>query len=292
MVAPLEEALQRAEQLVAEQLRMLVKEVVPVKAHAGYPHMLSRWSPDMLLVLGCPDALTEEENRSLQASSAKKAVWLPEGAAAATAAQRQTLEMFDFQFTPPGVRCPGVPFYSRQRIVPLPYAADTELFRPRNADADCRCDWLVLDEACLLAGAEASILAQLLDGRNVAAWGNGWEAFPSVRIVGSEQELKEYYHGADIVIHGPNASYRRMFEAAACGAVQLASADPQLKRWFAPGDDLLEYANLAELAETACRCHADPELRRRLASRALWRSKYDNSFFHRVMELLLAVAQA
>lgn len=127
----------------------------------------------------------------------------------------------------------------------------------------------------------------LMEGRKVVALGEGWEKYGRIMPIRREGNLQEYYNGADIIINW-QPSQRQVLEMCACGKFLLAEDHPNLYGFTNPGEDLIVFRHAEDLCEKLQYYLEQPDQRRMIATRALWRSKYDYSCLQMVMKLLEA----
>lgn len=88
---------------------------------------------------------------------------------------------------------------------------------------------------------------------------------------------------AQVVRHGTNM---RTFEAAGYGIPQVVEQRPGLERYFEPDDELLTFDDGEEMVAAIQRLRNDPELSRRLATRARERALAEHTYHHRARALL------
>lgn len=282
-----DDSLWQVEQMIAEQFRLLVKELVAIKAFQSFTAALDQLNPDLLLVVGNEGTFSGTDLEIIRKSPVKKAIWLSDGPFTSESTARLAV-LFDYVFTQNTLH---IPFYQHsgcREVHYLPFAADRSLFSPRSVEAECTFDLLLLGDARATGKEYAEIIKHVFPIRKVAAAGTGWEEYPGVKVLPSGAELQNYYNGAEIIIHwgGPPG---KIFDIAACGAFQLAEAHPNIYEYMNPGDDIVTFHTAGELLQKLHFYSTHPDTKRAVASRALWRSTYDYSFLQMAAKLLHTV---
>jgi spore maturation protein CgeB len=104
------------------------------------------------------------------------------------------------------------------------------------------------------------------------------KAFTAAKIV-----LNTMHYGE---IQGVN---KRTFEAAGCGAFQIADSKPVLRDLFEPGEEIVTFETAAELKEKVDYYLARPDERQAIARRAYERAHRDHTYAHRLRQMLAVI---
>lgn len=278
------DTLWQIEQMIAEQLRLLSKELVAIKAFQSFSSALHQLNPDLLLVVGNEEPLSGSDLDAIRAASVKKAIWLSDGPATSVATAELAL-LFDYVFTQNSLH---IPFYQQsgcKSVFYLPFASNRSQFTPRSVNEAYRSDLLLLGDVSTSGKDYAEIIKHVFPLRKVFACGSGWEHYPELTVLQPDTELLPYYNGAEIIIHWGSLP-NRMFDIAACGAFQLAEAHPNIYEYMKPGEDIVTFHSAKELLEKLHYYSNHAEAKRAVASRSLWNSTYDYSFLQLTTKLL------
>lgn len=272
------------EQMIAEQLRLLAKELVAIKAFQSFSSALHQLNPDLLLVVGNEEPLSSNDLDAIRAASVKKAIWLSDGPATSNSTAELAL-LFDYVFTQNSLH---IPFYQHsgcRSVFYLPFAANRSHFNPRPADEAYRSDLLLLGDVSASGKDYAETIKHLFPLKKVIAYGSGWEVYPELTVLPTDIEPLPYYNGSEIIIHWGSPP-NRLFDIAACGAFQLAEAHPNIYEYMKPGEDIVTFHTAKELLEKLHYYSNHPDAKRAVASRSLWNSTYDYSFLQMTTKLL------
>jgi spore maturation protein CgeB len=134
-------------------------------------------------------------------------------------------------------------------------------------------------------------------GRNCPAWLNSpvKKNYPN-RFVAESEKAKAFRSAKIIVntmhcaeIEGVNCT---LFEAAGCGAFQIADWKPALPDLFEPGREIVTFGTRQELKEKVDYYLAHPEERREIARRACARAHRDHTYEKRLQEMFEVVGLA
>ncbi|UQZ32299.1 hypothetical protein C2I18_01295 [Paenibacillus sp. PK3_47] len=280
------ETLWPIEQHIAEQLRLLAKELVSIKAFSGFSTTLAQLNPDLLLVVGSEEPFSEADLAVIRSSPVKKAIWLSDSVITNDSVGHLAA-LFDYVFTQ---NAQHLPFYLHsgcRQVMYLPFAADRSLFSPHYVEEECRSDILLIGD--VLPGQIYILqIRPLLEGKKVYAAGNGWEIFPNILPIPPQTGIQDIYNGAEIIIHWGQPT-DTVFNIAACGGFQLVEAHPNYYEYMNPGEDIAVFHSVTELSEKLQYYLTHPEAKRAAASRALWKSTYDYSFLQMAAKLLHTV---
>lgn len=283
----------RSEQIAADELRRLVKEVITIKARPSFGMSLSLLNPDLIVYMGRPDGISQEDLGALQGSPAVKAVWLADNEGTSEALGRAAA-FFEHVFTQHTVHIPFYQSVGCRRVSHLPFSSDPELYYPKPFDEDYRSDLLIIGDSSkhlycfksiskMAEGLKIKVICSDAPSLELAAL----ETFEWIREP-SPVQTANYYNGAGAIIH-LEPQVRQVIEAAACGAFQLASVHPDLYEYMCPGEDVVIYHSLDELEAKLIYYLDHPDQRRVYSSRALGKSRYDYSYLQMVSRLLYAV---
>jgi spore maturation protein CgeB len=118
--------------------------------------------------------------------------------------------------------------------------------------------------------------------------------YPDVYV--AELEKAKAFNAAKIVLntmhYGEIAGVNcRLFEAAGCGAFQIADWKPALLELFEPEREIVTYSTREELKEKVDYYLAHPEERRQIADRAYVRAHREHTYEVRLRQLLKIVSQ-
>lgn len=172
----------------------------------------------------------------------------------------------------------------------LPFGVDAVRFAPVSPPAAWRA-------AVTFVGTrdpERDAAARALEPLGFRAWGPGW----AERAVYGE-EYRFALSGGSVALnihrhfgvpamaerYGTGANMR-LFELAALGRPQLVDAKADVARHFRPGEEVVLYRTLAELAALAAELLADPARRESLGRAARRRAAAEHTWDHRMAELL------
>lgn len=281
------EELWQSEQLIADQFRLLTKEVVAIKAFQSFSTALVQLNPDLLLVVGSDTHLSDNDLEVIRRAPLKKAIWLTDSSRT-SGSTGHLAALFNYVFTQNMYHIPFYQHSGSKYVSYLPFAADPNLFAPKYANEACRCDLLLLGDVFQAGTTYFQELTPLLRGCKIYAAGKGWEEYPEISLLPPDTELQDYYNGAEIIIHWGQPPLRA-FQIASCGAVQLAEDHPNLYAYMNPGEDIITFHTGQELCEKLSYYRTHPESARAVATRALWRSTYDYSFMQMAAKLLHTV---
>ncbi|WP_236331395.1 glycosyltransferase family protein [Paenibacillus auburnensis] len=278
------ESMWQVEQMIAEQFRLLAKELVSIKAFQSFSSALVQLNPDLLLVVGNEESFSGTDLEIIRKAPLKKAIWLSDGSFTSESTARLAA-LFDYVFTQNTLH---IPFYQHsgcKNVRYLPFAADRSLFSPRSVNAEYKSYLLLLGDARGAGKEYAEKIKHLFTIKKVAAAGIGWEEYPGLKVLAPDTELQDYYNGAELVIHwgGPAAKF---FDIAACGVFQLAEGHPNIYEYMNPGEDIVIFHTADELLEKLHYYSSHADAKRAIASRALWKSTYDYSFLQMASKLL------
>lgn len=122
------ESLWQAEQMIAEQFRLLVKELVAIKAFQSFSSALNQLNPDLLLVVGNAEPFSDSDLEVIRKAASKKAIWLADGPFTSESTARMAA-LFDYVFTQNTLHIPftSIPAANKCIIFPLPPTAVSTL---------------------------------------------------------------------------------------------------------------------------------------------------------------------
>ncbi|WP_028552237.1 CgeB family protein [Paenibacillus sp. UNC451MF] len=273
--------------VITEQFRHLVKEVVSVKANYNLSEAIYQMKPDLLLVLGNQELLSNENRMILKTTPVKKAIWLTDDTEMIEAI-RHAASVFDCVFTQNAVNIPLYQYVGCKQVIYLPFAAERSIFYPQQVEDSCRSDILFIGDASISRNELIQSVLELVESKKVLAIGAGWEKYDQVMRVQRDSGLREYYNGAEIIINW-QSSQRQVLEIAACGTFQLVEDHPNLYGYTSPDEDIIAFRNAGELTKKLQHYLTQADQRRIVATKALLGSKYDYSYLQMVIKLLDAV---
>lgn len=266
-------------------LRMLFKEVLPLKVEDNLINAIALYQPDVLLVVGnrvnLPLAGQVPYLKDL-----KTVLWLHDVHDPLPHLNTSPDSLvWDYVITQNPKHIPMYQKTTISKLIYLPFGSDPELFAPEKAPAHVQSDLLLLgDYEPRLAPYLDVIHGSTPDGR-ILAIGDHWGGIPGVEpwIPETSNDLKQLYNGADIIISfGEND--RRRLDIATCGGFLLAEQDFNLDIYMKIGEDFVSFHSPEELSSHVTYYREHPEEKRKISSRALVRSEYDYSFFHLMMD--------
>ena len=140
-------------------------------------------------------------------------------------------------------------------------------------------------------------MLEVFRGYDLKVWGNSYPrwlqspmraSYPGIYV--AEEEKARAFNAAKIVINtmhygeieGVNC---RLFEAAGCGAFQIADWKPALADLFEPEREIVTFRTLHELKEKTDYYLARPEERREIADRAYIRAHRDHTYEKRLQKM-------
>jgi len=208
-------------------------------------------------------------------------------------------------------------------VFDLPPAANIRLYFPEECGEEYRSDVLVLGAEAIHAGRLRRILSPLaerLTGRKLVVLSEGSERSAAdegvvqpaadrgserlaakgwSRVEAGPEEAARYVNGAALTVNltpdeetgHPRARVRylqRLYDAAACGTLQLTPHAPDLASRYAPGQEIAAYASVEELVRLAERYLEDEGQRRDVALAALCRTWQNHTDAERMARLLLS----
>lgn len=292
LVAPLSDSGHPAEgQSIPEALRLLVKELIVVKAYEGFSNALTRLHPDVLLLLGGNEPVSSYDLDAIQLSGTRSAVWIDDEQGLNDALKR-VAQAFDYVFSQHQAHLAAYRQAGCIHADYLPFPADPEVFTPQPCHESDRCDILVIGDAESKHEEHIRVIRDFSGNLRVLAMGSGWEKH-SIPVISapSSASMQGIYNRAGTIIQWEPVQ-RRVFEAAACGVFQLVEASADLFKYMEAGSDVVPFQDAAELGTRLTHYAGEIDQRRKIASQALWRSHYDYSPLHMAMELLQTMLPA
>lgn len=270
--------------LLEEQLRYLVKNVYLVKYAHELANHLSQNEIDLILVINREDTLPFEIAKELRATNVKKAVWQTDQTGATTS-HIIMAPLFDYVFTQLPSNISAYQLTRNAECHYLPFAVNTSKFYPKFVATCYKSDVLILGNADPFHATHTFAQSNLLSGKKLFVYGNGWEELNStVFSIPSSDKLAEYYNGARIVINYGNILLQK-FEVSACGTFQMVQQNTD-KGFGIEWDDFITFSTLDELTRQFEYYWSNIDQRRLVASRAMADNKYNHSFLQRGIQLL------
>lgn len=268
-----------------QSLRMLFKEVFPLKVEDNLVNAVALYQPDVLLVVGNRSNLPLAGQASYH-KDLKTVLWLQDvhGPLSRLNTNPDSL-VWDYVITQNPKHIRTYQKTTTSKIVYIPFGPDPELFAPEKAPAHIQSDLLLLgDYEPRLHPYLKALRESSPDGRIIAI-GDNWGDIPRVEpwIPETSNDIKQLYNGADIIINfGEND--RRGLDIAACGGFLLAEHGVNQDNYMIPGEDFVSFHSPEELGSHVTYYKEHPEEKRKISSRALVRSEFDYSFFHLIMD--------
>ncbi len=208
-----------------------------------------------------------------------------------------------------------VSFYEQlgcQRVFNLPLGVHPAYFRPRNPRLELRGDLCFIGTAYWNRVSVFHEILPRIESLKFRLSGLWWDRLPDFDRWKDRIELgrwmtpletSEYYNAHRIVVNihrshndetfnqnaagitaaSPNP---RTFEISACGTLQIVDHRDDLTRFYEPGEEIVTYQSIEELAAKVEYYLAHEEERERIAIRALKRTLREHSFASRLSQLL------
>ncbi|OPA75266.1 hypothetical protein BVG16_21960 [Paenibacillus selenitireducens] len=272
------------EPLITEPLRILVQEVVVLKTYEQVPTVLSQMNPDLLLIICQEEPMSDELLITIQQTSVKTALWNV-GDHFVVDSIRHMVPYFDVVFTQNIMNIPIYQHLGCKNAVYLPLTADRTMYSPKITNKPFQSDLLLIGDYYPYRQEHLDTIQQISELKKIFVLGEDWEANERIILIEKDQDLQAYYNGANIIVNWKSIQ-QQVFEAAACGAFQLVEENPNLSAFMLPGEDVVTFRTPQEMRDQLRLYLDQPELKRKVASKALWRSHYDYSSLHMAMRLL------
>ncbi|MEN1989379.1 CgeB family protein [Paenibacillus hubeiensis] len=273
-------------EVIVEHLKMVVGEVTTVGLLPSMATRLQDLNPDLVLLLGNSRKLSEEERKALASCPARKVMWLDD-ADGTNDATWQLAHLGDVVLSQnlehvAVYQAGGVPC-----VYYHPFAADRNVFYPQAVSREFQSDVLIIGDAVPERSAYVSEVARHFAGGRVHAMGQGWENEPIITSIHTEDDANSCYNGANVIIHFDSCRCpQKLFDIAACGAFQMVQDQPHLYEHLSPGENIVTFQSTTELHNLLEYYRHHPDLKRKIASKALEGSKYDYSYFQNILRLL------
>ena len=181
----------------------------------------------------------------------------------------------------------------------LPTACDPGIHKPYPFDQSNACDICFAGD---WSQSRQKLMEYLLeDGFNIKIYGPWKKKLPKDSILldhlkngfFSPEEMCRYFSSAKIVLnfhtwfdeftHGVNP---RLFEAAACGVVQVVDAKKEIPELFNIKEDLVPFSKMEELPKLLTNLLNDNKKRHKIANSALKRVLKDHTYSARMTQLI------
>lgn len=280
-----EDLLPSTEIMFRHSLRMLFKEVIPMKVEDNLSNALAIYQPDVLLVVGNRGDLPLT-SQVPHHNDLKTVLWLDDVYDPLPFISRSADSLaWDYVITQNPTHIPLYQKTTSAKVIYLPFGSDPELFSPEKAPEHLHSDLLLLgDYEPRLAPYLDAIHGSIPDGRILGA-GRNWEGIPHVEPwkPQTNSDLKQLYNGANIIISFGERN-RCGLDIAACGGFLLAEHDSNQVLYMKAGEDFIAFHHPEELRSYVTYYREHPEEKRKISSSALVRSEYDYSFFHLMMD--------
>lgn len=292
LVTPLlEPALAEGGQSIPEAMRLLVKELIVLKAYEGFSDAFARFHPDLVLFIGGNEIVSPADLKRIRQTNIPSAVWMNDERGV-TGHMRHMAQAFDYVFTQHQSHLDAYREAGCTNVRYLPFPADPEIFSPQKSMDAERFDVLIIGDAAPQKEAFIDVVRGFSPELRLFAVGKGWGAHfvPALPSLNGEG-MRDLYNRSGLIIQWEPVQ-RRVFEAASCGVFQLVEASEDLFKYMRNGVDVVSFADAAELSSLLNGYAGQADRKRMIASQALWSTHYDYSSLHIVMELLQFVASA
>lgn len=277
------------ESRIADSLRMLVKEVIILKINENLHDSLSTYRPNLLLCIGNQAAQSITPELLPQSIHTKTALWLNDPLEPC-----ENIDVgyrdWDLVITQNMMHLPVYERYGYKHMVVMPYSADPLVYKPHQPQPDFHSDLLIVGDYSVERLPYIHVIRQRFAGKKIRALGRNWESVDQIEIwqPSSETMLSAYYNGANMIVHW-DAAPRPLYEIAACGVFQMVENSPEIHELMKPGEDVVIFSNPEQLGSKLQYYSENTDQKRRIASRALYSSKYDYSFLQSAMKLIYSL---
>jgi spore maturation protein CgeB len=292
-------------------LRGIVREVHTAGEQDDAVAIAAAIRPDLVLVLdpsGRPFPL--ERVQAIRQMGIRTVVWFPDDPYH-TDRTTESAPHYDMVFT---LESACIPFYRERGVANVhhvPFGVDPEAVRPVKVESSYKYDICFIGTAYWQRAAFFDQIAGYLKERRTFINGWWWDRMANYsmladRISGywlSPEETFRFYSGAKIVInlhrsaddptHNGNAARvsamsanPRVFEIAACAALQLVDARAEIPALYRPGEEIDTFTTPEELTAKIDYYLANEELRRTVAWNGYLRTLRDHTFRSRLRTLL------
>lgn len=272
---------------------------IEARRHEALARAASEFDPDLVL-LSTHSIPPEAVARIRKQSRAKIAVWFPDTLANLGRQYLLASDLDAWFFKDPYM---VETFRAKLGLNAhyLPEACNSQWHRKVElTDGDRKKYGCDLTVACNLYYYRAKMLETFRD-YDLKIWGPGgprWLKSPlknhCTGIYVAENEKAKAFNAAKIVLNTMHYSEidsanARLFEAAGCGAFQIADWKSSLPALFEPGREIVTFYTLAELKEKVDFYLRHPEERQQIAGRALARAHREHTYekrFQKMFEIL------
>ncbi len=299
------------DQAIIEALGPLVSDLKVAGPSEDVVAIAAEQQSDLVLVLNGV-VLPADKTQLLRSSGYRTAVWFTDDPYytdwTLTIAQR-----YDYVFT---LELGCVAFYLNagcQHVYYLPFAANTEVFKPMQVQSSYQSDICLIGTAFWNRIELIDRLTPILLNRKIVISGWWWDRLHNYSKLSDSIKLGEwltpeetasYYNGAKIVINlhrsihddsiNVNTSKKipalsvnpRTFEIASCGAFQLSDFRQQTAQLYELGAELVSYTSHEELVHKIEYYMQNEEERQAIALNGLARTRRDHTYRKRLSTML------
>lgn len=304
------------DEAIIAALNTLVATVVVASPADDVVKLAQSIQPDVVLALNGV-VFPEEQLLALRHAGIKTAVWFTDDPYY-TDWTVHIAPRYDFVFT---LELSCVPFYEAlgcPRVYYAPFAADTQLFRPKQVEHHYHSDICFIGTAFWNRVEMIDALAPYLAQRKTVIIGWWWDRLKHYDQLAhqiqlgtwlSAEETASYYNGAKIVINLHRASddssinfneaglpalslNPRSFEIASCGAFQLTDVRHELHHHFVPGEEIATFPDYASLPGLLDYYLNNEVERERIAVNGMSRAHRDHAYVQRLTTMLHIIFQS
>lgn len=274
------------ESLIADSLRMLVKEVLILKINENLHDSLSTYRPDLLLCIGNQAAQSITPELVPQSIYTKTAIWLNDPYEPCEYIH-SAYHDWSLVITQNMLHHPIYERYGYKNIIVMPYSADPMIYKPYRPQPEFHSDLLIVGNYSEERLPYIHAIRHRFEGKKVRALGQNWEPVDQIETCQADSEtmISAYYNGANMIVHW-DAVPRQLYEIAACGVFQIVENSPEIHELMKPGEDIIIYSNPEQLGSKLQYYSENTDDKRMIASRALYSSKYDYSYLQAAMKLI------
>lgn len=291
-------------------LLQLAERVTLATPHDDVAAIAAQERPDLTLALDGMN-LPPEQIMRLRSQGQRTAIWFTDDPYY-TDVTSVLAPLYDFVFT---LERNCISYYQQigcQHVNYLPLGVHPGYYRPRNPRLSLRGDVCFIGTAYWNRVSVFHELLPRLAPRDFRISGLWWDRLPDYARWQNRIELgkwmapletAEYYNAHRIVINvhrahddetfnknaagitaaSPNP---RTFEISACGTLQIVDDRDDITQFFTPGEEIVTYRSVEELADKIDYYLANEAEREAIAFRALQRTMRDHSYVSRLSQLL------
>jgi spore maturation protein CgeB len=277
--------------------RRLAKKYGLGKFNGATKLLASRFQPDLVLVIKGEALLPETLDWFSEKLKTKTALWYPDDPRYFNSLSKIVAPHYDFIFTPSMRFVDTYTKVGAKHTEFLPFACEPSIHRRiplSQGDIEkFGCD---ISFVGTFSRARAKAVGALeAKGFKIKVWGLYWRYFkPGKNISGpvAGRDLTKIFNASKIVLNVHNESdlnlkaNMRVFEAAGCRSLLLTDNAHVVERHFIPGQELVCYANEAEMIELADMLLESCDNGNEVANRANDRAYKDHTYTQRIEKIL------